>query len=64
MTVVIADGFRKSNGDMITGVSFLFGIRPAYSSSDLESIRLARQYASDIEWMDAGISPDANTGMW
>ncbi|MBP9882676.1 MAG: aryl-sulfate sulfotransferase [Chitinophagales bacterium] len=62
VTVVIADGFRKSNGDMITGVSFLFSIRPAYTSSDLESIRLARQYASDIEWMDAGISPDANTG--
>ncbi|MEO6166485.1 MAG: aryl-sulfate sulfotransferase [Chitinophagales bacterium] len=57
--VNIADGFRKKNGEIISGTSFQFSIRPVYSPSDKASIRSALKYAKDIEFIDAGIPIDA-----
>lgn len=56
VNVLIREGFKKKNGETISGTSFTFSIRPAYSAGDLESIRLAARYAREIEWQDAGVS--------
>ncbi|MGB3076184.1 MAG: aryl-sulfate sulfotransferase, partial [Chitinophagales bacterium] len=60
--VNVADGFRKTNGALISGTAFQFDIHPVYSSNDKESIRQALKYAKDIELIDSGIPVDAQDG--
>ncbi|HUM46857.1 MAG TPA: hypothetical protein PLD84_08015, partial [Chitinophagales bacterium] len=59
VSVNIADGFRKKSGEIISGTTFQFSIRPVYSPSDKASISSALKYAKDIEFIDAGIPVDA-----
>lgn len=60
--VHVADGFRKLDGGIISGTDFQFDIRPAYSHGDRESIRLAYDYARNMEWQDAGIKDGEKDG--
>lgn len=59
VSVNIADGFRKKSGEIISGTTFQFSIRPVYSPADKASISSALKYARDIEFIDAGIPVDA-----
>ncbi len=58
VNVTVADGFRKENGELITGTTFDFKIHAARSKADLQSIKDALKYAKEQEYIETGMIPD------
>ncbi len=48
--VVIADGFRKKNGTLVTGLSFHFETRKEHTPEVLEGIRQSLWYSKQLEY--------------
>lgn len=58
VTVTVKNGFRKKNGEVITGTSFDFLVHPTRTAADIKSIQDALKYSKDSEFEGSGMSPE------
>ncbi|MBA2407481.1 MAG: aryl-sulfate sulfotransferase [Chitinophagales bacterium] len=59
--IIVSDGFRKKDGEIIQGTSFSFQTHPHYTPSDLQSIKDALRACSEIDEM--AVAPSNNGGV-